>query len=131
MNFLWYLLISVLSGIFAGMGMGGGTFLIPLLTLLMNTFQNVAQCLNLLVFIPMAIITIIIYSKQKLIDFKSWWWVSVPACIISLVGVFVATSLPAKILKVIFGGFIALIGVVQITCLIVGYVKRKNKCKKQ
>ena len=99
MGFLWYLLISVLSGVFAGMGMGGGTFLIPLLTLLMNTPQNVAQCLNLLVFIPMAIITIIIYSKQKLIDFKNWWWVSVPACIVSLGGVLVAVSLTTKSLK--------------------------------
>ena len=71
MDFLWYVLISILSGIFAGMGMGGGTFLIPLITLLMGVEQNVAQCINLLVFVPMAIITIIIYAKQKIIDFFS------------------------------------------------------------
>ena len=52
MEFVWFLLIAILSGVFAGMGMGGGTFLIPLITLLMNVKQNVAQCLNLLVFVP-------------------------------------------------------------------------------
>ena len=43
MNFVWFLLIAILSGLFAGMGMGGGTFLIPLITLLMNVEQEVAQ----------------------------------------------------------------------------------------
>lgn len=130
MDFVWFLLIAVLSGIFAGMGMGGGTFLIPLITLLMNVEQNIAQCINLLVFVPMAIITIIIYAKQKLIDFKSWWIVSVPACIVSTVGVLVAVKLPGNILKIIFGCFIGLIGIVQIVCLIVKIVKNKNKKEK-
>ena len=130
MEFVWFLLIAILSGVFAGMGMGGGTFLIPLITLLMNVKQNVAQCLNLLVFVPMAIITIIIYAKQKLIDFKSWWLVSIPACVISTIGALVAVKLPAKILKIIFGSFIAIIGVVQIVVLIVKFVKKNKNVKK-
>lgn len=127
MDFLWYLLIAVLSGVFAGMGMGGGTFLIPLITLLMNVGQNVAQCLNLLVFVPMAIITIIIYAKQKLIDFKNWWIVSIPACVVSTLGVLLAVNLSGKVLKIIFGGFIAIIGIVQIIVLIVKFIKQKKK----
>ena len=127
MDFLWYVLIAILSGIFAGMGMGGGTFLIPLLTLIMNVPQNVSQCINLLVFIPMAIITIIIYSKQKLIHFKGWWWVSVPACLVSLLGVLLAVNIKAVVLKVIFGSFIILIGVVQIVALIVNAIKARSK----
>ena len=127
MEFVWFLLIAVLSGVFAGMGMGGGTFLIPLITLLMNVKQNVAQCINLLVFVPMAIITIIIYAKQKLIDFKSWWLVSVPACIVSTIGALVAVKLSGKILKIIFGGFIAVIGIVQIVVLVVKFIRQKKK----
>ena len=127
MEFVWFLLIAVLSGMFAGMGMGGGTFLIPLITLLMNVKQNVAQCINLLVFVPMAIITIIIYAKQKLIDFKSWWLVSVPACIVSTIGALVAVKLSGKILKIIFGGFIAVIGIVQIIILVVKFIRQKKK----
>ncbi len=127
MEFVWFLLIATLSGVFAGMGMGGGTFLIPLITLLMNVPQNVAQCINLLVFVPMAIITIVIYAKQKLIDFKSWWWVSVPACLVSSVGVLLAVNLSGKILKIIFGTFIAGIGLAQIVSMIVKFIKSKKK----
>lgn len=127
MDFLWYSLIGLASGVFAGMGMGGGTFLIPLLTLLMNVEQEVSQCINLLVFIPMAVIDIIIYSKKKLIDFKNWWIISLPAVVVSTVGALVSTKLSSKVLKIIFGAFIGLIGVVQIIVLIVNFVKNKNK----
>lgn len=127
MNFVWFLLIAILSGLFAGMGMGGGTFLIPLITLLMNVEQEVAQCINLLVFIPMAVVDIIIYSKKKYIDYKNWWIISVPAVIISTLGALVAFKLPGNVLKIIFGSFISLIGIVQIVVLIVKFIKQKSK----
>lgn len=127
MDFLWFILIAIVSGLFAGMGMGGGTFLIPLVTLLMNTPQNVAQCINLLVFVPMAVVTIIIYAKKKMIDFKNWWIISIPACIVSAVGALIAVNISGDILKIIFGSFIALIGVVQIIFLSVKLIKRKSK----
>lgn len=127
MDFVWFLLIAILSGVFAGMGMGGGTFLIPLIMLLMNVKMEVAQCINLLVFVPMAIVDIIIYSKKKLIDFKNWWIISVPAVIVSTVGALVAFKLSSNILKIIFGSFIGLIGIVQIIVLIVKFVKQKSK----
>lgn len=127
MDFLWFVLIAIVSGLFAGMGMGGGTFLIPLVTLLMNTPQNIAQCINLLVFVPMAVVTIIIYAKKKMIDFKNWWIISIPACIVSAVGALIAVNISGDILKIIFGSFIALIGVVQIIFLSVKLIKRKSK----
>lgn len=127
MNFVWFLLIAILSGLFAGMGMGGGTFLIPLITLLMNVEQEVAQCINLLVFIPMAVVDIIIYSKKKYIDYKNWWIISVPAVIISTLGALVAFKLPGNVLKIIFGSFISLIGIIQIIVLIVKFIKQKIK----
>ena len=127
MEFLWFVLIAIVSGLFAGMGMGGGTFLIPLVTLLMNTPQNVAQCINLLVFVPMAVVTIIIYVKKKMIDFKNWWIISIPACIVSAVGALIAVNISGDILKIIFGSFIVLIGVVQIIFLSIKLIKRKSK----
>ena len=127
MDFVRFLLIAILSGVFAGMGMGGGTFLIPLITLLMNVKMEVAQCINLLVFVPMAIVDIIIYSKKKLIDFINWWIISVPAVIVSTIGALVAFKLSSNILKIIFGSFIGLIEIVQIIVLIVKFVKQKSK----
>lgn len=133
MNFVWFLLIATASGVFAGMGMGGGTFLIPLITLIMNVPQNIAQCINLLVFVPMAVINIVVYSKKKFIDFKNWWFVSIPACIVSTVGALLAADLSDKILKISFGAFIVIIGVIQIVTLLIKYIsdtKDVKKCKK-
>ena len=102
MDFLWFGLAGILSGVFAGMGMGGGTFLIPILTIFLSVDQLIAQGVNLLVFLPMAIVVIIIYARKKLIDFKGWWIISLPACLVCALGAFFALKLPTNILKIVF-----------------------------
>ena len=72
MQILWYILAGIISGIFAGMGMGGGTFLVPILTIFLGVNQELAQGINLIVFLPMAIMVVIIYSRKKMIDFKQY-----------------------------------------------------------
>ena len=126
MSFLWFSLIGVLSGVFAGMGMGGGTFLIPLLTILMKVNQQVAQCVNLLVFIPLAIVVLIIYSKQKLLKLKGVFWLVVPATIVSILGSLLAIDIGGKTLKIIFGIFLILVGIFMVISTIVASVKKKK-----
>ena len=126
MSFLWFSLIGVLSGVFAGMGMGGGTFLIPLLTILMKVNQQVAQCVNLLVFIPLAIVVLIIYSKQKLLKLKGVFWLVVPATIVSILGRLLAIDIRGKTLKIIFGIFLILVGIFMVISTIVASVKKKK-----
>ena len=133
MRFVYFILLSILSGVLAGMGMGGGTLLIPILTLIMDVDQQIAQATNLLVFVPCAIIVCIIYWKSKLIDFKNSWLISVIASMISIVAVLVAVKLQNRTLSVIFGIFLILLGVVQFILTIVkdvnskaGYQKRKE-----
>ena len=126
MSFLWFSLIGVLSGVFAGMGMGGGTFLIPLLTILMKVNQQVAQCVNLLVFIPLAIVVLIIYSKQKLLKLKGVFWLVVPATIVSILGSLLAIDIRGKTLKIIFGIFLILVGSFMVISTIITSVKKKK-----
>ena len=126
MSFLWFSLIGVLSGVFAGMGMGGGTFLIPLLTILMKVNQQVAQCVNLLVFIPIAIVVLIIYSKQKLLKLKGVFWLVVPATIVSILGSLLAIDIRGKTLKIIFGIFLILVGIFMVISTIITSVKKKK-----
>ena len=126
MCFLWFSLIGVLSGVFAGMGMGGGTFLIPLLTILMKVNQQVAQCVNLLVFIPLAIVVLIIYSKQKLLKLKGVFWLVVPATIVSILGSLLAIDIRGKTLKIIFGIFLILVGIFMVISTIITSVKKKK-----
>ena len=84
MKFFYYVIISIISGVVAGMGMGGGTLLIPALTLIMDVPQNIAQGINLLVFVPCAIVVCIIYTKSKLINYKKSWLICLSAVAISV-----------------------------------------------
>ena len=120
---LWYFLVSLVSGVLAGMGMGGGTLLIPALTLILGVEQTMAQSINLLVFVPSAIIAIIIYSKDKLVDYKNGWIIALPATIVSGIAVIFALKINSEILSIIFGSFIALVGVVQLIIYIIRKIK--------
>ena len=46
------ILIGLISGIVTGIGMGGGTILILLLSVIWNYEQHIAQATNLIFFIP-------------------------------------------------------------------------------
>ena len=65
MEYLWYGIAGVLSGVLGGMGMGGGTLLIPLLSLFYSVGQHTSQAVNLISFIPMAIVALIIIFRIK------------------------------------------------------------------
>lgn len=123
---LWYFLISIFSGVFAGMGMGGGTLLIPALTLILGTNQLIAQSINLLVFIPASIVAIVIYSRRKQVDFKGGLVIAIPAAIVSGVAAFFAVKIDSEILTIIFGSFIALIGIIQIIIFIIKKIKSRT-----
>ena len=58
MSFILYLLVGFLSGMLGGMGMGGGTILIPALTIILGVEQHVAQATNLIAFLPMALFSL-------------------------------------------------------------------------
>ena len=63
-------LIGLVSGIVGGMGMGGGTILIPALIFFAKTPQQLAQSINLSVFFPTAIIALCIHIKNKHVRYK-------------------------------------------------------------
>lgn len=55
-------------GILSGMGVGGGSLLIILLTLLAGVPQRMAQGINLLYFLPTAAVAIFIHLRRGNID---------------------------------------------------------------
>lgn len=126
MDWLYYILISIFSGVFAGMGMGGGTFLIPLLALFMKTEQIQAQAQNLVVFVPMAIVVTIIYSCQKLVDWQRVWLIVLPATGIAVLASLLAVDLSGPVLRVIFGSFVAVVGAFQLVSISIRMYKEKK-----
>jgi uncharacterized membrane protein YfcA len=64
------IIAGILSGILGAMGFGGGGILILYLTFYKDMPQLTAQGINLIFFIPSAILAIIIHTKNKLIEWK-------------------------------------------------------------
>ena len=104
---------TLVGGVIGGMGMGGGTLTIPLLTIFCSLTQHEAQAINLVAFIPMAIISLVIHIKNKRVKKDGIVWILVPAAITSLGGSFAAQALDGEILKRIFGGFLLILSVIQ------------------
>ena len=63
-------IIGFFAGIIGGMGMGGGTILIPALVLFASIDPKLAQSINLISSIPMTITALIIHIKNKNVEFE-------------------------------------------------------------
>jgi|LGVF01.2.fsa_nt_gb uncharacterized membrane protein YfcA len=126
MDILWFFLIGIAGGIFAGMGMGGGTLLIPLLTLLMGVSQHLSQSINLIAFLPAAIIAIIIHSKNKLIDYRAVIPIILTGLVFSVLGAIIASNFESEDLKVYFGIFLIVLGVLQLVLILTKYRGEKR-----
>jgi len=104
-------LIGLISGIISGMGIGGGTILIPALVIFAKPDQHVAQSVNLIFFIPTAVIALIVHIKNKRIDFS----VAIPIIVCGLLGAYIgsrlAITLPGPVLKKYFGFFLLVLGI--------------------
>ena len=124
-----YFAIGLTGGILGGMGMGGGTLFIPLITIFMNVEQITAQAVNLIAFVPMALVTLIIHIKNKLVDFNSVWYLLLPSLITTILTSFYAVDLKSEILKKSFGVFLILIAVAMFVSE--GFRFFKNKKEKK
>lgn len=127
MQVLLLLLISCFSGIFAGMGMGGGTFLIPLLSIIFGVKQIICQSTNVVCFIVLASICFVVYLKNKLIDLRALFFVSIPASIIAFFASLFAIKTDSNVLRICFAGFIILVGIFYFVKTLISIRKKKAK----
>lgn len=124
------ILIGMTSGIFSGIGMGGGTILIFLLTMFLGLEQHIAQATNLIYFVPTAISAIIVNYREKNIDIKLATFVSVCGIIGAVIGAMISINIEVGKLRKYFGIFLAIIAIHEIYTLITqynSYRKRHNK----
>ncbi len=129
MQILLIILVSCLSGIFAGMGMGGGTFLIPLLSLCFGVEQIICQSTNVICFIILAVLCAAVYIKNKLIDYKALICISIPATTVAFFSSFFALKTSSEVLTICFASFIMLIGIFMFIKSIICIVKNKKNIK--
>ena len=99
-------ILGFLAGIIGGMGMGGGTILIPALVQFPHIDPKIAQSVNLLSSIPMTIFALIIHIRNKNVVFSLVIPIAIFGVLGAICGSFVANYLSSEILKKVFGGFL-------------------------
>lgn len=115
-----FIILGVVSGALGAMGLGGGTVLIPLLSII-GVAQKSAQVINVFSFVIMSFFILFF-------NIKSGFTKVFPALVFSLVGVIFAiiTSLLVQniensILKILFGVFLLVVAVFEIISFVSKY----------
>ena len=119
------IIVALFSGIVSGLGMGGGTILIPLLSTFCSVSQIQAQSLNLSSFIPTSIVATVIHLKNRIVKLECLL-LSIPALISSVFASIFAHSVPQSFLKIFFGIFLTALGIVNLIILFLN--KSNEKC---
>lgn len=107
------LAIGLVAGVFGGLGMGGGTVLIPMLTIFLGFEQKLAQGINLLSFLVMALFSLIVHFKNGYVKTKNIWILIIFGVIFSAGGALLAGAVDASLLRRFFGGFLCLLAIYQ------------------
>lgn len=126
---IFLILISIVSGVVAGMGIGGGSIFILLTTIFNLLEHKQAQGYNLIMFIAVGIATTIYNIKNKNIDFKNLLKLILPVCAGSICGIFLLKIIDEKILKNCFYLFMVVIGFYEIFSSLKSIYKTKNNKK--
>lgn len=104
------IIIGLLSGIAASMGFGGGFILIIYLTAFTDTNQLTAQGVNLLFFLPVALISLLIHQKNELIRWKTLLRL-IPGGILGiLAGAFISAHIDVDFLQKMFAALLIFVG---------------------
>ena len=108
------LLAGLFSGIIGGMGLGGGAVLIIYLTVFRDVNQLKAQGMNLLFFIPIAILAVVLYARRGAINWKTVLPVAAGGILGALFGIYLSGALSVGLIGKLFGGFLIILGVKEI-----------------
>lgn len=107
-------IIGFLSGIISGMGIGGGTILIPSLVIFYSLQQQKAQGVNLIVFLPVAVIALITHHKKGNIDFSFAKLIILGGIVGAVIGSILAIKIDPLRLKKYFGFFLLVVGSIEL-----------------
>ena len=116
------LIVGTVLGFLAGLGVGGGSLLILWLTLVLGMEHPQARVINLLFFLPSAIIASFFRWKQGKLDFKKVLPAIITGCIAAGLCSFLSGSMDISLLKKLFGGLLIITGIRELL-----YKPRKNK----
>lgn len=103
--------VAVILGFLAGLGVGGGSLLMLWLTVIVGMEYPQARVINLLFFLPSALIATLFHRKQGRLNFKKILPAILLGCAAAALFSFIGNRINTDLLKKCFGGLLLLTGV--------------------
>ena len=102
---------GAILGFLAGLGVGGGSILMLWLTMVVNMEYPAARIVNMLFFLPSALITTLFRRKQGTVSIKKILPAIIAGCIAAAIFSYVSKQIDTSLLKKIFGGLLLVTGI--------------------
>lgn len=120
------LIAGLLAGVIGAMGLGGGAVLIMYLSLLADIPQLKAQGINLIFFLPIALVAVSVYAFKKQIKWRTVLPLAAGGILGAVLGVFLADILGTALTSKLFGAALLFFGLKEIFSKV-----EKTTCKKR
>ena len=108
------MLAGCLTGILSAWGVGGGTLLLLIMTLVLGVDQTTAQGINLLYFLPTAAAGLICHGKNGLLDRELVRQTAPWGLLSAAAGAWLTTAVSPDLLRRPFGVFLLVTGVMTL-----------------
>jgi uncharacterized membrane protein YfcA len=103
---------GVVTGAASGLlGVGGGTLMVPFLTLAAGMSQHSAEATSLLVVLPTAIVGSLVLRRRGIGDLGLALRVGALGAVGGILGALLALALPGHVLRIVFACFLLLVSV--------------------
>ena len=97
------LIVGIVLGFLSGLGIGGGSLLILWLTMVLHTDPQIARSINLLFFIPSALVSCALRTRQGNLKIRPLLPAILAGCATAAVFSWFSTVLNVDMLKKLFG----------------------------
>ena len=122
-----WIIIGMVCGLLTGLGMGGGSLLIVILTSFFHMEQHISQAMNICFYIPTSVTALLIYLKHKQVDTVVGQKLLYAVILGSFLGSYMAQTIETSQLKKFFAGFIFVVGMADVIQTMRMMAKKKGR----
>lgn len=108
------LIVGCMLGVLAGLGVGGGSLLILWLSIVIGLDPNTAKVINLLFFIPSAIISSTFHWHNGKLNISLTITAAVAGCISAALFSILSKEIDVQILKKLMGALLIITGLIEL-----------------
>ena len=113
-NFLFSGMVASVLGMLAGMGVGGGSLLLLWLTQVAGIQASQARLINLLFYLPAALIATLFRRKQNALQLKQLLPAILAGCCAAVAASIASAYVNVELLKKLLGGLLIAIGIREV-----------------